>query len=77
MKDNLFYELEKLQNDIILNNKDTIEANKVYQDLRMDLIHAQICEAEYFKFKNDKQQKKETNAHKTLQAAMQLEKNLA
>ena len=37
---NSLHDLENVVNEITLNDKETPEANKIYTDLRMDLIHS-------------------------------------
>lgn len=62
MHEGLYYELENILNHLCLDESDTGESNKIYQDLQQEIVHAQICVAEHFKFKRDAKEAREKAA---------------
>ena len=48
-----YYELQNLLNDLTISQHDDIDSLKVYEELRLPIIHGQICCAQLFKWKRD------------------------
>jgi len=47
------YELEQVLNELTLSQDDNPDNMKIYKELRMNIIHGQICLASFFKWKRD------------------------
>ena len=50
------FELEQVMNELTLSQDDNPENLKIYKELRMNIIHGQICLASFFKWKRDMRQ---------------------
>ena len=74
LKDNKVFELETILDSVILTKHDTKESDKIYNDLRLHLIHSQICIAKHFRFKRDQREKRELKASLVLKKALEEEK---
>lgn len=64
------YELEKCLNEITMDLTNTVNINSLYTKLRLDIIHAQIMQTEFFKFKRVQKERADTNARKELKKIM-------
>lgn len=67
------HEIENILFDIT-DQKDTIESNKVYQELQNIIIHAQICLQKYHEWKNLTQLKQEERARRLYLEAIEQDK---
>ena len=47
------FELEQVLNELTLARDDMPDSLKIYKELRMNIIHGQICLASFFKWKRD------------------------
>lgn len=47
------FELEQVLNELCLDKNDTVENLKLYKNLRLNIIHGQICLANFFEHKNN------------------------
>ena len=47
------FELEQVLNELTLSQDDVPDNLKIYRELRMNIIHGQICLAMFFKWKRD------------------------
>ena len=56
---NSLHDLENILNEIVLNQAETPEANKIYTDLRLEIIHWQIAIQHSFKFKAKQKEERE------------------
>lgn len=84
LKDNKVFELETIIDSVTLTRDKTKESDKIYSDLRMHLIHSQLCIAKHFKFKKEQREKRELKASLVLKKALveekqrkQMQKNLS
>ena len=60
-------------NELTLSQDDNPDNMKIYKELRMNIIHGQICLASFFKWKQDQRQKQVNNAQKSFRVAMMLD----
>ena len=67
------FELEQVLNELTLSQDDNPDNMKIYKELRMNIIHGQICLASFFKWKQDQRQKQVNNAQKSFRVAMMLD----
>lgn len=51
------FELEAIMNELTLSMDDNIDNLRIYERLRMNIIHGQICLAHYWKWKDESRQK--------------------
>ena len=51
------FELDYFINDLMMQLDDSRHSNEVYDALKMDIIHAQICLAHYFEWKEEQKTK--------------------
>ena len=54
------HDLSRILDDLALKLDDTRYSDELYKYLRMDIIHGQICLANYFNWKQDLTKKQET-----------------
>ena len=57
-------------NELTMSQDDIPDNLKIYTELRMHIIHGQICLASFFKWKRELRQKQVDSAKETFQIAM-------
>ena len=65
-----YMELEMILNELTLSQIDDIDSIKVYEELRMSIVHGQICLAAFFKWKRDVKEKQVQLANQNFKNAL-------
>ena len=67
------FELEAIINELTLSMDDNIDNLRIYERLRMNLIHGQICLAHFWKWKDNSRQKQAKEAQDTFKNTIKFE----
>ena len=65
-----YMELEMILNELTLSQIDDIDSLKIYEELRMSIVHGQICLAAFFKWKRDVKEKQVQLANQNFKNAL-------
>ena len=65
-----YMELEMILNELTLSQIDDIDSLKIYEELRMSIVHGQICLAALFKWKRELKEKQVQLANQNFKKAL-------